>query len=362
MPDRLVLGRDETARVDVEIEDSSGSPVGGARVEILARRGRVSEVREIGNGRYEAVYHPPPERFPQLEILVVRSSGGGLGWLVLPLIGTGQLEVETEPGAAVRLLVDDVEFGPVSADESGQAVVSFQARPGVRTGTLLTGDPEASASRREVDLGVPLVQPVMMTAGAADLVADGVSSTELEVFLVGGDNRPLSGARLVLTAGAGTVSQPQERETGRYTATYTAPGKAGAGAVNISVEAEGMGAGYRASQIINLRPGAPPEMPFYRRRAFYQWTALGAGIAAVVPGALLVGMDGKETCDASPPVRCPEVYDTLLAGSILLGAGSALLVTALVLYLTGDDQPPAGAAVHLAPGPSGVSIIGSFSF
>ncbi len=461
-PTFLSLSSDREARIDIQVHDEHGTPVSGARLEVLARHGRVSPVREIGAGRYTATYRAPEKRYPQLEILAVRAVGHSLAWLAIPLHGTGKLEAETVPGASVTLVVDGREFGPVQADGQGLVRIPFEAPPGVGTGTLVTRTGKQNGARKSIDLGVPLVKPVLAFTRATELVADGRSSTTVEIYLLDRDNRPLSGARPLLSADAGEVSAPLERGPGWYSARFRAPRELGSGTAGIQVSLDGRGDGYRQALAIRLKPGPParltvtarppelpadgrsraaveirvedetgnpvsevevrirtsagsfspveqvgqglfaawltapgeppaaeeitvtaetvkpgaptlaatttvkllrtPEEPFWASRTFYAWTALGTGLAAVVPGALLVGLDGKETCDSSPQ-RCPEVYDTLTPGAVLLGLGSALLTTSLVLYLLGEpDREAASASIQIVPGEGQLLLSGTWRF
>ena len=100
-----------------------------------------------------------------------------------------------------------------------------------------------------------------------------------------------------------------------------------------------------------------------RDLSLYSWVSLGAGLAALVPGLVLVGLDGQETCEAPAPIRCPEVYDTAFTGWILAGAGTALLTTSLVLTLLDGDGPgETGPVVGPVFTPGAFGFLARFSF
>lgn len=446
-PAFLLLPTERTVTLHLEVHERDGTPVAGARPAIMARKGRVSPVREVGGGRYQATYHPPSERYPQLEILAIRLDDRVSGFLPIPLHGTGTLEVATRPRAQVRLQVGGEVFGPVQADARGRARLVFTAPPGVSTGTLLTSNAavagEGKASRKEVSLGVPQVRPVLLLAAPDELVADGESRARLEMFVLGEDNRPLAGARVIVHTEAGSVSAPVEIRPGWYRARVSAPARVGNGSCNLRAEVEGLGDAYRAAVRIGLRPGPParagivvrprpiaaggdaralvevtvsdrsgnpvsragvhldvsqgrvepaaaeeegrwafwlslpergapreliltvtvvaPGAQALKQRvrvpvvpaetttprpgeqedglAAWRWVTLGAGTAALIPGLVLIGIHGRESCDGPAEVRCPHVYDTATAGWVFTGAGAALLATGVVLSLLAGDNP-----------------------
>ncbi len=54
-----------------------------------------------------------------------------------------------------------------------------------------------------------------------------------------------------------------------------------------------------------------------------KWLSGGAAVASLVTGIVLLSVDGKGTCGASPPEQCPELRDTKLIGvvTVVLGLG-----------------------------------------
>lgn len=470
-PPRLLLPTQQTAALSLEVLDPAGVPVSGARPDVLARKGTVGDVQEIGNGRYRATYRPPEQAYPQLEILVFRIDGRVAGWVSFPLHGTGEIEVETDAGAMVHLEVAGKEFGPVQADLEGRARMKFTAPPGVRQGTVVTGARRTRTARRSVDLGVPQTRPMLLVSDEDRLVADGSSRTGVDLFALDGENRPLEGFEVRFETDSGSLSGVTMLAAGRYRSVFTAPDKVGKGHAVIEAAVPGLGEAYRALLRVGLRPGpaaklelevdpatlkadgrsrslvtvrvadrtdnpvsdaevrltasagdlsapekrpggtwcawlrapstpapksaglraravspgasaaegqaeialeattpAKPQPPAMAETAgrdlsLYRWISLGAGLAALVPGLVLVGLDGQETCDAPAPVRCPEVYDTAFTGWILAGAGAALLTTSLVLtLLDGADPEDRVHALQMSYTPGAFGVSARFSF
>ncbi|MFO0574043.1 MAG: tetratricopeptide repeat protein [Polyangia bacterium] len=70
-----------------------------------------------------------------------------------------------------------------------------------------------------------------------------------------------------------------------------------------------------------------------------KWALGGAGLAAVVAGAVLMAFDGRPTCALAPGQKlCPEQLDTLLTGGVVLGGGVLLLGGSAALFVLDAKQ------------------------
>ncbi|RME24045.1 MAG: hypothetical protein D6806_10210, partial [Deltaproteobacteria bacterium] len=105
----------------------------------------------------------------------------------------------------------------------------------------------------------------------------------------------------------------------------------------------------------------PVPAPRSRLRP-WAWAALGAGAAALVPGLVLIGIHGKETCDGPAEVRCPEVYDTRTGGVVLTAVGSAALIGGVVMHIFAWREEKETPMAGLIPLPSGAMAGIHFSF
>ena len=75
------------------------------------------------------------------------------------------------------------------------------------------------------------------------------------------------------------------------------------------------------------------------------------GIALLVAGAALMGVDGRPVCDADNPQMagqklCPNELDTKVTGGVLLGGGIAALGASAALFVVDYKQ------LHAAPKPA----------
>ncbi|HOX43179.1 MAG TPA: hypothetical protein PK668_06260 [Myxococcota bacterium] len=381
-PASLVLGQVELVRVRIQVGDGAGAPDHAAAPEVLVRLGAVGPLRAVGPGRFEAEYRPPAARFPQLEILVARLPGRALAWVALPLWGAGTVRVETEPGAEVSLEVAGRSFGPIHADARGLAVMPFEAPPGTEQGELIL----KSGDRRTIDLGVPALEPLWLLAETTRLCLPDQREARLHLFAVDAAGRPWAEAPVLLLAEGADIDSPRETSPGHFEAMLHLAAGAGPGEILVRAGLAAPLAGpVSEARLVVEAPPAPPSIaapplaapvvkaqpvpaprPWWAQPSTYAWVTLGLGLAASVPGGVLVGLDGQGTCDAPSGVRCPEIYDTLVPGAVLLGTGAALLGTALILVLLGDepgeDQPGSAASLGFVPGDGGFSLSGTFRF
>jgi len=481
-PAQLRLSRESTAEIDIRLATSEGSPVSGAAIEILARAGSVGIPREVGPGRYRAEYTAPAKRFPQLEILVARDRQRVLGWTTLPLVGAGKVEVETEPGARLELLVAGNRYGPVKSDSRGLALIAFEAPPGATRGQLVARDRRRPESRREIDLGVPLVDPIMLVPSRRELIAGEEDGTWIHAFCVGPEGAPLKEPPPSMVPSRGRIEPPERVSAGWFRARFHPPRHVGEGSIEVRASLATGEKRYDVVVEIGLLPGPPARIGLDAKNDFLKvggggglvlisvfdrlgnpvkdvqlaaraecgrvdpvrplsahgysvivhpprdagdcrkvvlavsaarpggeplvqthefllqrpdspkriapvsprvierivrvpppppsrlrtwgWAALGAGAAALLPGVILLALDGKETCSSPEPVRCPEVYDTRTGGIVFSTLGSALLAGGLVLHLlAGREEESTGTpALSLITDGDGFLVGAEFNF
>ena len=127
------------------------------------------------------------------------------------------------------------------------------------------------------------------------------------------------------------------------------------------------------------------ELSGYSSLAF---VGLGLGLASTALGAVMMSLDGEQTCDHGPIEKCPTVYDTGGFGIVAAALGGALLAGSAVFFILdeqGSTQPepaarrsspsrarsprPSRALVPvLLPSPGGrtvnggLMLLGSFSY
>ena len=149
---------------------------------------------------------------------------------------------------------------------------------------------------------------------------------------------------------AGTTPRTLTLSPGKHQIMVSTPGH-----IPASLEFEAV-SGVDEQRRVALIPKATPGANW----RVLGWTSLGAGVAALAAGVVLLVLDGSETeCSGSEsPVGptsqpCPSVYETLAGGAALTGVGAAALGAAgYLLYRAYRDDAPAReqAAVRFTGG------------
>lgn len=97
-----------------------------------------------------------------------------------------------------------------------------------------------------------------------------------------------------------------------------------------------------------------------------KWAAVGVGVALIVTGAVLIGLDGQPVCSADRPQMtgqklCPNELDTkltgigILAGGVVALGGAAGLFYADYRYMRGAQEKASTPAPALTPAPAPAS-------
>ncbi len=211
-PAELLLGSTEKTSL---LLDLGGGQI--ADMQFLTSTGEVGEIQDLGYGRFSASYLPPEELFPQVAIVAVIATVDAepvVGWVVIPLVGQGEISVPGTAGEPVMVKVGKKTFGPETADEDGSATIRIQVPPGYES---------ANAGDEEIPLGVAPFSRILIVPLMLAVEADGKSSVPLRIFAVSKRGEPLKGARLQLKTKRGEVSETQEIAPGVYEARYTPP-------------------------------------------------------------------------------------------------------------------------------------------
>jgi len=209
-PSLIRIGRDPRAALTIE---SQTVPL------LSSSAGQVGAPRLTAEGRYEAEYLPPDDGQPCVAI-VTAVAGAGIAWVAIPIWGEGDAVVKTRPGGSISVDIGGQTFGPVVADEHGQAVVPVVVPPGVQ---------EARHGKRVIPIHVPPARTVHLALGERARRADVAQTVAIHVIAVTAQGAPRSGAVIRLRATRGTLSAVQERGPGLYEAwlelTPDAPGE-----------------------------------------------------------------------------------------------------------------------------------------
>ncbi|MGC4119796.1 MAG: Ig-like domain-containing protein [Myxococcales bacterium] len=256
----VILGRVESVGVTIRIDEAPGSEDRPLRLAVNV--GSFGVAQRTGPGTYRAVYVPPTTRFPQVALVAVWKETGPeapIEFLRIPLHGVTKVPVQAPKKSQVRLQVRDEEFGPVTTDRFGKAVVTVDVPPNVREATILAEDKHGETTRR-IPIEVPAYNRLTAALVPHSVVADGHSPARLEVFYdLGGADVPAT--RVKVAASVGEVVF-ERAEQGRYVYRYLAPSGATAKAVSFKVSVDG-DAVARAEAKLNL--GLPPPAKMFVR-------------------------------------------------------------------------------------------------
>lgn len=208
--DHLVLGDQSQLSVTVT------SPADAREVRLTSNVGRVSAAERKGPGRFEALYTPPEQFYPQVAIIVASAAVRGkptLGWTVLRLWGKGNARVTTRPNTKVSVRIGKSSHGPVRADRSGVAVVPVVVPPGIKHGW---------DGQRQVNLNLPPMNHLHIMAPSPRLPGVEAQRVPLYLFTVNDGGGPRADSRPVVDAFGGRV-QPAAVSPGVWRATVTVP-------------------------------------------------------------------------------------------------------------------------------------------
>ncbi len=200
-PARVVLGRDGSVRVRVLPEQ------GGGALRWSTSSGQLLPAGEE-DGAAVFLWTPPEFRYPSRGLLVFWQVDDGRTpdpvVLEIPLLGRTELEMDTEPGAEVRVRVGDATFGPILANQRGRVRVPIEVPPGIREAQVIAtiGGLETN---RTVPLEVPITRPVAVSLATESMSPDGghlivahpesVATSAISISAENAQVEPLSGRR-----------------------------------------------------------------------------------------------------------------------------------------------------------------------
>ena len=195
---------------------------------VSASAGTISNLRREGADVWAADYLPPSESYPQVAVIAA-TAGGEVAWITLPLSGQGMAVVHTRPGAEISVEIGERSFGPVKADEHGEAQVPVVVPPGVH---------EVRHLGKPIDLPVPEALRVHVVLLENRIRADRTEKVRVRIIAVDETGKPLPHFRLALKPGRGKLSGLERNGPGEASATWTVPAGA-SGSVPLRVSLAG---------------------------------------------------------------------------------------------------------------------------
>ncbi len=254
---RALLGTD--TQIDVAVDVAGADAATFAPLRTLATVGTLELPRATDTpGHFIARYIPPPDRFPQMALLVVEFGGGGRrlhAGTQIALEGSTVVPFHTVAGASVTMRIGEQSFGPVMADRQGRVEIPIRVPPGVRVGVARASDRNGTRET-EVDLQLP---PFTRIAVLAPPAIEAGSFAEVSVLGLSPDGTPAPAATLALTASGGVVHSLGTSAPGEARFLFEAPRRLSGGAAALTATATGTPAA-RADVTVPLRGGPPARL------------------------------------------------------------------------------------------------------
>ncbi|MDP6935658.1 MAG: hypothetical protein QGG40_22250, partial [Myxococcota bacterium] len=225
-PNRLLIGADLEAELEVDISSQSGGDHGGAALRFSAMAGKVTNITHQGSGTYTARYLPDPAvRYPHVDVITVtdlRDPDTLVGQVTVSLVGQTNFPVVGIPDSEVVIRIGERQYGPVTADSTGRVRVPVQVPPGEVAATLVATLGEKSAEE-PLDLMVPASPRVNLAPTPGTLPADGKTSIDVVAAVSTPEGEPDTDAQVSFSATVGTVGDTRNVGEGLYATSFTPP-------------------------------------------------------------------------------------------------------------------------------------------
>jgi hypothetical protein len=216
-PQVMVLGRDAQATVRFSAPDA-------ARVQLYANIGRLGSPRRVAEGRFEADYTPPEEKFPQVAIVaLVSDDAARVAWTQIALHGAAHVELRSEPEVSVEVHVGGGVFGPVKTDREGRAEIPVIVPPGTVDAVSIATDALGNQREQRIPIEVPAFLRLLSVCSNQD-------ARGFWLFAVDASGAPLQDATLDFDAAPLRVSGSSAAAPGVYRVALQIPDEVRAGA------------------------------------------------------------------------------------------------------------------------------------
>jgi hypothetical protein len=221
---RMLVEPGKQVALIITIRNAQGQGVEGCRPALAASVGTLGNLKELKEGRYQAIYTLSQHRHPHAVVLAAKVPGAPPGWTVLRLGSKNSLPVKTEkPNVMVTLSIGGRSYGPLKTDDWGKVKIPVEIWPGETEGQAVAEDEFGNRTTRRVEIPVP---PTSQSLGFAEkdlLVADGEDSANLYFIVIRPDGRPDHRASFLAQRQEGELSKAQRLLPGLYQFTFTAP-------------------------------------------------------------------------------------------------------------------------------------------
>jgi hypothetical protein len=125
--------------------------------------GTVGPAVADANGRWHLTYTLPADRRPQVALIVLFDPKTGEVYQHrVDLVARAPLQLQSEPGVRVEVVVGKQRFGPVLTDRRGSATLEILVPPGVRVAHTEAVDGYENRDERELSLKPPTFRRQLM--------------------------------------------------------------------------------------------------------------------------------------------------------------------------------------------------------
>jgi hypothetical protein len=260
-PEKLLAGEGQQAFLHISVTDAEGKPQAGLPLVITTNVGRIKRLRDLGEGKYQAVYLPPGDPFPQVGIIMVANPIGArldrvaVGRVVIPITARIELPGKTARGTKMIMEIAGKRFGPVKADRRGRFKLPILVPPGYQRGKATSIDRVGNRRTRLVSFYLPETNQLGLWGYPRVLPADGESKSRLLVTTIDPYGTPIDIGGVKVAAKHGKISNVKDIGKGMYEAYYTAPGTTAKGNDELTVSFPKGGRKSQAMLEVLLLPG-----------------------------------------------------------------------------------------------------------
>ena len=259
-PSTLILGQHSKADVLINLTGGKG------KIKLFAQHGTVSGVKIVSDDKARAVYNPPEQYMPGVDVVAAMvETDGGLVWgyAVVQLIGHGEAVIRTRPGAEATIRIAGKKFGPVKAGRKGRASIQVEVPPGTKKGVDGQGG--------DVDLNLPRVPRTAVFMETKKIDMDNPRDVALFAVVVREDGGMDEDGVIEIRCDSGKISGTESMGRGVFRAIYHPPDE-GKGKVKVRVSVEGSDLPPAVTDLVLLPKTAtekvepptvvPPEIPW----------------------------------------------------------------------------------------------------
>ena len=248
---RIVIpGADASAELLVVAQDAAPD----ARLDLTATAGKVTGVRALGGGRFQATFVPPQGAPPLVAFVTARVSSGertDLGLAAIAIHGAATVEADVAPGTPVSIDAGGRAFGPFTPDGRGHLRASIVVPPRLQEVTLRQGSTD-----RAVPLELPPVSLVHAAIAGEASHGHGEEPLAVDVLAVDRTGYPAWKPAPRLSADRGEATPQGPRAPGVFRWTFEAPASPGGGEAKLTARIPEDPASV-ASLEVKLRPPRP---------------------------------------------------------------------------------------------------------